>query len=83
MIIRKNTTIRTLKAAGEDALKIYSIEVTSGTDGIDNVQSSKFSAQSPVYTLSGQRIISSPSGRPGGVPTKGIYIQNGRKVLVK
>ena len=71
------------KAAGEDALKIYSIEVTSGTDGIDNVQSSKFSAQSPVYTLSGQRIISSPSGRPGGVPTKGIYIQNGRKVLVK
>ena len=71
------------KAAGEDALKIYGIEVASGTDGIDNVQSSKFCAQSPVYTLSGQRIISSPSGRPGGVPTKGIYIQNGRKVLVK
>ena len=30
------------KAAGEDALKIYGIEVTSGTDGIEAIKDKKF-----------------------------------------
>ena len=38
---------------------------------------------SSVYNLNGQRVISSPSGRPGGVPTKGVYIINGKKCVVK
>ena len=72
------------KAAGEDALKIYGIEVASGTDGIEAVKDERLKMKdSPVYNLNGQRVISSPSGRPGGVPTKGIYIINGKKMVVK
>ena len=73
-----------MKAAGTDALKIYGIEVTSETNGIEAIDNGQLTIDnSPVYNLNGQRVISSPSGRPGGVPTKGIYIQNGKKVLVK
>ena len=72
------------KAAGTDALKIYGIEVTSETDGIKDIKDERLKMKdSPVYNLSGQRVISSPSGRPGGVPTKGVYIKDGKKVLVK
>jgi Leucine-rich repeat (LRR) protein len=72
------------KAADEDALKIYGIEVTSGTDGIEDIKDVRLKMKdSPVYNLSGQRVISSPSGRSGGLPTKGIYIINGKKMVVK
>ncbi|MBR6964348.1 MAG: leucine-rich repeat domain-containing protein [Prevotella sp.] len=72
------------KASSTDALKIYGIEVTSETNGIEAIDNGQLTIDnSPVYNLNGQRVISSPSGRPGGVPTKGIYIQNGKKVLVK
>lgn len=64
------------KAAGADALKIYGIEVVSGASGIENVQSSMSNVQSPVYNLNGQKV--------DGMPTqKGVYIKDGRKVLVK
>ncbi|MBR6964087.1 MAG: leucine-rich repeat domain-containing protein [Prevotella sp.] len=72
------------KATGTGALKIYGIEVTSGTDGIKDIKNERLKMKdSPVYNLNGQRVISSPSGRPGGVPTKGVYIINGKKVVVK
>lgn len=44
-----------------------------GTTGIDNVQSSKVNVQS-YYNLAGQRV---------GNPTKGLYIVNGKKVIIK
>jgi Leucine-rich repeat (LRR) protein len=72
------------KVSGTDMLKIYGIEVTSETNGIKAIDNGQLTIDnSPVYNLNGQRVISSPSGRPGGGPTKGIYIQNGKKVLVK
>ncbi len=72
------------KAASTDMLKIYGIEVTSETNGIEEIKDERLKMKdSSLYNLNGQRVISSPSGRPGGVPTKGIYIQNGKKVLVK
>ncbi len=64
-----------MKAAGEDALKIYGVEVASGTDGIEAVKDERLNmGDSPVYNLNGQRVSR---------PTKGVFIQNGRKVLVK
>ena len=72
------------KAAGDGEVKIYGISWTSGTNGIETIDNGQLTIDnSPIYNLNGQRVISSPSGRPGGVPTKGIYIQNGKKVLVK
>ena len=45
------------------------------TDGIDNVQSAEFKTQSTeIYNLNGQRV---------NTPQRGIYIVNGRKVVVK
>ena len=45
-----------------------------GTTGI-NVQSSKFNVQSDAYyTLQGQRVVN---------PGKGLYIKNGKKVVIK
>ncbi|MBR6962294.1 MAG: leucine-rich repeat protein [Prevotella sp.] len=72
------------KASSTDMLKIYGIEVTSETNGIEDIKDERLKMKdSSLYNLNGQRVISSPSGRPGGIPTKGIYIQNGKKVLVK
>ena len=45
------------------------------TDAIDNVQSAEFKTQSTeIYNLNGQRV---------NTPQRGIYIVNGRKVVVK
>ena len=72
------------KASSTDMLKIYGIEVSSETNGIEDIKDERLKMKdSSLYNLNGQRVISSPSGRPGGIPTKGIYIQNGKKVLVK
>ena len=46
---------------------------TTGIETIDNVQSSKFNVQS-YYNLAGQRVAN---------PTKGLYIVNGKKVILK
>ena len=62
-------------AVGTDMLKIYGIEVTSEKDGIKAIDNGQLTiGNSPVYNLNGQRVEN---------PGKGIYIQNGRKVLVK
>ena len=58
-----------------DALKIYGIELENNDVGIDAVDAqSDSSADTPVYNLNGQRV---------NAPVNGVYIKNGRKVLVK
>ncbi len=62
------------RAAADSALKIYGIEVVKGAvDGIGTVMTES-SDDAPVYNLSGQRVKT---------PHRGVYIQNGKKVLVK
>ena len=61
--------------SSDSSLKIYSIEVDSNSTGIDGVDAENdSSADAPVYNLNGQRVNN---------VGKGIYIKNGRKVLVK
>ena len=63
------------RAAGSGSLKIYGIEVTNGSSGIE------YNNLEPItnnryYNLNGQRIEGQPS-------QKGVYIKNGKKVLMK
>ncbi len=61
--------------SSDSSLKIYSIEVDSNSTGIDGVDAENdSSADAPVYNLNGQRVNN---------VGKGIYIKNGRKVLVR
>ena len=47
----------------------------AGTTGIDTVESSKFKVESSmVYDLQGRQVMN---------PTKGLYIINGKKVVIK
>jgi hypothetical protein len=72
------------KAASTDALKIYGIEVTSETNGIEAIDNGQLTIDnSPVYNLNGQRVESSKHKAQSSRLPKGIYIQNGKKVLVK
>ena len=71
----KSAQARSHRAATDGELKIYGIEVVSGSANIENIEFSKSNNQSSkIYNLNGQRI---------NTPKKGIYIQNGKKVLVK
>ena len=58
---------------GNDLLKIYGFEIVSDPSGIDAIENGQ-QADAPVYNLNGQRV---------NTPGKGVYIKNGRKVLVK
>lgn len=63
------------RATADGELKIYGIswgDEASGVETVENGDSAKDDA--PVYNLNGQRV---------NTPTKGVYIKNGRKVLVK
>ena len=63
------------KVSGTDMLKIYGIEVTSETDGIEAIDNGQLTIDnSPVYNISGQRVSN---------PGKGVFIKYGKKVLVK
>ena len=63
------------RAAPADAVKIYSIKVTPGATGIDTVHSAQSTVHS-CYTLDGRKLQ--------GLPTKkGVYIVNGKKIVVK
>lgn len=68
-------TLGTRASADADLLKIYGFEIVSDASGIDAIENGlPANADAPVYNLNGQRV---------DTPTKGIYIKNGRKVLVK
>ena len=72
-----------MKAPGTDMLKIYGIEMTS-TNGIEAIDNGQLTIDnSPVYNLNGQRVESSKFKVQNSKLPKGIYIQNGKKVLVK
>ena len=45
-----------------------------GTTGIADVRSKKADVRGEIYNLNGQRVAQ---------PAKGLYIQNGRKVILK
>lgn len=61
---------------GSGNLQVTSIKVTipaSGPASIDNVQTTTLSGQRVIYNLRGQRVTN---------PTRGIYIVDGRKVVI-
>ena len=61
---------------GNGNLQVTSIKVTipaSGPSSIDNVQTTTLSGQRVIYNLRGQRVTN---------PTRGIYILDGRKVVI-
>ncbi|MBO4827486.1 MAG: hypothetical protein J5506_09700, partial [Prevotella sp.] len=63
------------RAAGSGSLKIYGIEVVGGENGIEAIDNGQLAIDnSPMYNLNGQRV---------NEPTKGVFIRNGKKVLVK
>ena len=51
---------------------IFSEDETTGINTVENTQSTI--ENTAVYNLNGQRIVK---------PTKGLYIQNGKKYIVK
>ncbi len=61
-------------APSTGSLKIYGIEVESVTDGIETATLTGGDDDAPIYNLNGQRV---------NTPHRGVYIQNGKKVLVK
>ncbi len=61
-------------APSTGSLKIYGIEVESVTDGIETATLADGDDDAPIYNLNGQRV---------DTPHRGVYIQNGKKVLVK
>ncbi|MBO7591029.1 MAG: endonuclease [Prevotella sp.] len=61
---------------GSGNLQVTSIKVTipaSGPSSIDNVQTTSLSGKRVIYNLRGQRVAN---------PTRGIYIVDGRKVVI-
>jgi Leucine-rich repeat (LRR) protein len=61
------------KAAGNDMLKIYGIEIVGSSDGIESANR-ETTANDRYYNLKGQRVEK---------PTKGVYIVNGKKVVIR
>ena len=60
---------------GNDLLKIYGFEIVSDQSGIEAVDNGQQTdADAPIYNLNGQRVNKA---------AKGVFIKNGRKVLVK
>ena len=58
-----------------DLLKIYGFEIVSEASGIETIENGQSAdADAPVYNLNGQRV---------NTPAKGVYIKNGRKVIMK
>ena len=63
-------------AATENAVKIYSLEIIPGATGISNVNINDNDNVNLWYTLDGRRLNKKPT-------QKGVYIMNGRKVVIK
>ena len=64
-------------------LTAFNLNFGDGTDGIENVQCSMFNVQSEAwYDLNGRKINGQRSMVNGQLP-RGIYIHNGKKVVIK
>ena len=61
------------KAASSGSLKIYGIEIIGGEDGIE-YNNRETITNDRYYNLNGQRV---------NMPTKGVFIKNGKKVVIK
>ena len=59
---------------GTGAPVFYLFDNIGGTTGIDTVNGSEFTVNGEYYNVAGQRVAQ---------PTKGLYIVNGKKVVVK
>ena len=71
-----STTIYTLTSQVEDLKKIYKGEVLPLEEYIDGIEQVKLRQPSSIsFDLQGRRLNDKPS--------KGIYIQNGKKVVIK
>ena len=65
----------TRASADEDMLKIYGFEVVSDQTDIETIEVGESSMpDAPVYNLNGQRV---------NKPSKGVFIKNRRKIIVK
>lgn len=64
------------RAPLEGGLKIYSVKIVPEEviDGIETVEAATAQRSNKLYNLNGQHVVS---------PSKGLYIVNGQKVLVK
>ena len=61
--------------ADGDQVRVKSIQFPGGeTTAINDIESIAEDKNAPIYNLNGQRVTN---------PTKGVYIQNGKKFIVK
>ena len=61
--------------ADGEQIRVKSIQFPGeGTTGIENIENCVENKNAPIYNLNGQRVTN---------PTKGIYIKNGKKFIVK
>lgn len=61
--------------ADGEQVRVKSIQFPGeGTTGINNIENTVESKNAPIYNLKGQQVTN---------PTKGVYIQNGKKFIVK
>lgn len=63
-----------LAVPASSAAKISFFSLDGGTVGIEGIESNEEAKEDVYYTISGQRVAA---------PTKGLYIKNGKKVIVK
>ena len=68
-----NESSVTLSSTDKTSLKSVKISVAASGAGIDQVQTNTLSGQRVIYNLRGQRVSN---------PTHGIYIVDGRKVII-
>ena len=68
-----NESSVTLSSTDKTSLKSVKISVAASGAGIDQVQTNTLSGQRVIYNLRGQRVAN---------PTHGIYIVDGRKVII-
>ena len=63
-----------LAVPAASAAKISFFSIDGETVGIEGIESNEEAEEDVYYTISGQRVAA---------PTKGLYIKNGKKVIVK
>ncbi len=72
-----SSAVSARRTAADNSVVLYGYEVSLCTTGIENIQvSEKINTKDVWYTLDGRRLQSKPT-------TKGLYIVNGKKVVIK